>query len=292
MRDRLLQSGSAKLREEYARMEPRRDAIAALFRARKLRNLTQHELAQRAGLSQGVVSRLESGGHSPRLETLERIARAMDFRLDLKLVDKRERGDAASVADAQRRRAGPATETLDAQPTDRQSECDRQMARPTASEYQLRNETAAAYRDQGYEVSIEKELDFLPGFRADLVARKGDQVRVIEVKPRTVLVNAGALVQLLRAIEERPGWSFDLVLAAEAEQSEPRRGMDPFNPGMCTVDSMKPSRYSTRATMSRPSCWPVWRLKRSLYCCLRTGTDWDSVSRSLLRCRRKRPFGA
>ncbi|MCY3922332.1 MAG: hypothetical protein OXG27_08045 [Chloroflexi bacterium] len=103
------------------------------------------------------------------------------------------------------------------------------MANPTAAEYQLKQQTADAYRDQGYEVSIDEELDFMPGFRADLLARKGDQVRVIEIKSRLALVNAGVLDHLARAIEEQPGWSFELVLAAEAETPEPPRGADPID---------------------------------------------------------------
>lgn len=104
MRDRLLGEGSTELREEYARLGPRRDAIAALLRARKLRKLTQHDLALRAGVSQGVISRLESGGHSPKLETLEQIARAMDYRLEVKLVDNRRSRAASKSAIARRRR--------------------------------------------------------------------------------------------------------------------------------------------------------------------------------------------
>lgn len=104
MRDRLLRKGSAELREEYARLGPRRDAIAALLRARKLRKLTQHDLALRAGVSQGVISRLESGGHSPKLETLEQIARAMDYRLEVKLVDNRKSRAASRGAEARRQR--------------------------------------------------------------------------------------------------------------------------------------------------------------------------------------------
>lgn len=115
MRDRLLQVGSGELREEYARLGPRRDAIAALVRARKTRKLTQHDLARRAGVSQGVISRLESGGHSPKLETLEQIARAMDFRLEVKLVDKRKSRAASRGAIGRRERQDSSVETFDAQ---------------------------------------------------------------------------------------------------------------------------------------------------------------------------------
>lgn len=96
VRDRLLLEGSSELREEYARLAPRRAAIAALVRARMQRKLTQHELAERMGVSQGVISRLESGTHSPKLETLEQAARAMDFRLDIRLVDNRRSRAAAN----------------------------------------------------------------------------------------------------------------------------------------------------------------------------------------------------
>jgi ribosome-binding protein aMBF1 (putative translation factor) len=89
VRDRLLSEGSQELREEYARLELRNAAIGELLRARRARNLTQQMLAELAGVSQGVVSRLESGGHTPKLETLDQMARAMDYRLEVRLVDNR-----------------------------------------------------------------------------------------------------------------------------------------------------------------------------------------------------------
>lgn len=94
--DQLLREGSQELREEYARLEVRNAAIGALHRARRARNLTQQELADLAGVSQGVISRLESGAHSPKLETLDQIARAMDYRLEIKLVDNRRSRASAS----------------------------------------------------------------------------------------------------------------------------------------------------------------------------------------------------
>ena len=103
------------------------------------------------------------------------------------------------------------------------------MAHPTAAEYQLRKQTADAFRDQGYEISIDEELDFLPGFKAALLARKGDQVRVIEVKIRSALANVSELDELARATKERPGWSFELLLVGEAEQLEPPHGAGSFD---------------------------------------------------------------
>ena len=50
----------------------------------------------------------------------------------------------------------------------------------TTSEYLLTQKTAEEYRSRGYEVLLEAPVDFLPGFRADLLVRKGGEVKVIE----------------------------------------------------------------------------------------------------------------
>ena len=49
--------------------------------ARKFTGLTQVELGERAGLDQAVISRLERGVHQPRLDTLRRVATALDMTL-------------------------------------------------------------------------------------------------------------------------------------------------------------------------------------------------------------------
>jgi len=63
------------------------DTIAAsLVRdARTRSGLTQRELAARAGTTQSVVGRLESGVGSPRLDTLERLLGAAGFRAKVEL---------------------------------------------------------------------------------------------------------------------------------------------------------------------------------------------------------------
>lgn len=136
------------------------------------------------------------------------------------------------------------------------------MANPTAAEYQLVRQTADAYRDQGYEVSIDEELDFLPGFRADLLARKGDRVKVIEVKTRSALANVRELDELARATNEKPGWSFELLLVAEAEQLGPPRGRTRSTAGTSLGDWTKPNGCSATGTPSRRSCWPGRPTKR------------------------------
>jgi len=48
-----------------------------IFRARIYRRMTQKELAEAAGMLQSVISRLETGRHVPRPETIDRIADAL-----------------------------------------------------------------------------------------------------------------------------------------------------------------------------------------------------------------------
>ncbi len=57
----------------YARVSIARKIIAA----RKAAGLTQAELAQRAGLRQETICRLESGKHSPTVRTVDKIDRAL-----------------------------------------------------------------------------------------------------------------------------------------------------------------------------------------------------------------------
>ena len=78
--------------------------------------------------------------------------------------------------------------------------------------------TAAKYRSRGYEVEEDCPLEFLPGFRADLVARKDGDVRVIEVKSRTSLALTPKLNELAEILYSKPGWSYDLLLVGEPEK--------------------------------------------------------------------------
>ena len=59
-------------------------AIAQQFiKYRMAHNLTQEELAKRAGTSHSQISRLESGQHHSSVATLERIADALDLELSI-----------------------------------------------------------------------------------------------------------------------------------------------------------------------------------------------------------------
>lgn len=58
------------------------DEVAA---QRKARGLSQQELAELCGTTQSAIARLESGGRPPRIDTLLRIANALDCELAVEL---------------------------------------------------------------------------------------------------------------------------------------------------------------------------------------------------------------
>ena len=101
----------------------------------------------------------------------------------------------------------------------------------TDSEYLLTRKTAEEYRSNGYEVLFEAPLDFLPGFRADLLVRKDDEVRVIVVKSRLSLSADPKVRELARLIDARPGWKFELLLVAEPEKLDSPKGARAFESG-------------------------------------------------------------
>jgi transcriptional regulator with XRE-family HTH domain len=55
---------------------------------RKERGLSQADLAKLVGTTQSAIARLESGGRPPRIDTLLRIANALDADLHVELLDR------------------------------------------------------------------------------------------------------------------------------------------------------------------------------------------------------------
>jgi transcriptional regulator with XRE-family HTH domain len=55
---------------------------------RKERGLAQADLAALVGTTQSAIARLESGGRPPRIDTLLRIANALDADLHIELLDR------------------------------------------------------------------------------------------------------------------------------------------------------------------------------------------------------------
>lgn len=71
---------------EWDALEPELSIMQAVIDARKESGLTQQQLAERAGISQADISKLENGNANPSLKTLQRLASAMDKKLKISFV--------------------------------------------------------------------------------------------------------------------------------------------------------------------------------------------------------------
>ena len=71
-------------RKEWEENQPEMDIIRAMADARISQNLTQKELAERTGIHQADIRKLENGTRNPSLKLLKRLADGMG--MDLKIV--------------------------------------------------------------------------------------------------------------------------------------------------------------------------------------------------------------
>lgn len=67
----------------YEALEPEYRLISEMIRARNERNLTQGDLAKRMGTKQSAIARFERGGSNPTLDFMQRLARALNLKLDI-----------------------------------------------------------------------------------------------------------------------------------------------------------------------------------------------------------------
>lgn len=71
-------------------LDPEFEVLEAMLKARAKSGITQAELARRMGTTQSVISRLEHGAFSKAtLETIKKIADALDMRLVIKMMPKK-----------------------------------------------------------------------------------------------------------------------------------------------------------------------------------------------------------
>lgn len=74
-----------ELKKEYDGLQKEYELIEKLINARLESNLTQKELAQKCGIKQSNISRLESGKSNPTIRFLEKIADSLDCDLVIEL---------------------------------------------------------------------------------------------------------------------------------------------------------------------------------------------------------------
>ena len=76
--------------KEYAEIQPEMDVIRAIVNARLSQHLTQKELAERTGIDQADISKLENGTRNPSINLLKRLAEGMGMALRIEFVPKQK----------------------------------------------------------------------------------------------------------------------------------------------------------------------------------------------------------
>ena len=82
------QMQDAEFVKEYEAIQPEMDVIRAIVDARTSQNLTQKELAERTGINQADISKLENVTRNPSVNLLKRLAEGMGMALKIEFVPK------------------------------------------------------------------------------------------------------------------------------------------------------------------------------------------------------------
>jgi transcriptional regulator with XRE-family HTH domain len=79
------------VREAYDALGEEFAFLDEVLRARAKAGLTQAQVAERVGTTQSAIARLESGAlkHSPSIATLQKYARALGYRVEVRFVKDR-----------------------------------------------------------------------------------------------------------------------------------------------------------------------------------------------------------
>ena len=88
LRAKALQKKSVKL--EYENLESEFILLQQMLSARRSAGFSQADVAKKMGTKPPAITRLESalttGKHSPKLETLQKYAKALGYRLEVRLI--------------------------------------------------------------------------------------------------------------------------------------------------------------------------------------------------------------
>lgn len=79
-----------EFKKEYDNLQPELDVIRAIVDARVSQNLTQKQLAERSGINQADISKLENGTRNPSINLLKRLADGMDMALKIEFIPKQK----------------------------------------------------------------------------------------------------------------------------------------------------------------------------------------------------------
>ena len=78
--------GDPEIKRLYDEMESEYQVISAVIGKRLEKKMSQKDLAVRVGTKQSAISRLESGNSNPSIQFLDKVAKALDGQLQIKIV--------------------------------------------------------------------------------------------------------------------------------------------------------------------------------------------------------------
>jgi ribosome-binding protein aMBF1 (putative translation factor) len=79
-----------EFKKEFDDLQPEFDVIRAIVDARTSQNLTQKQLAEKTGINQADISKLENGTRNPSINLLKRLANGMGMMLKIEFVPKQK----------------------------------------------------------------------------------------------------------------------------------------------------------------------------------------------------------
>lgn len=79
-----------EFKKEYDALEPEFNIIDAMIEARLLQNMTPKQLAEKTGINQADISKLENGTRNPSLKLLKRLADGLGMDLKVSFVPKQD----------------------------------------------------------------------------------------------------------------------------------------------------------------------------------------------------------
>lgn len=72
-----------RFRREYKKLETEFQIASQIIEARIKRKMSQEDLAEKVGTGQAVISRLEGMNAKPSISLLERVARALNIKMNI-----------------------------------------------------------------------------------------------------------------------------------------------------------------------------------------------------------------
>ena len=126
-----------------------------------------------------------------------------------------------------------------------------QLTRESALQHFV--EIVSEYEAEGYEVKLRPtstELpDFLRGFEPDLIAVGNGESVVVQVKARTELSNEPSTTSLESAVQNRPGWRFELIIEGATAERPETVGVSQIRAGLDEAEELQRNNHRAAALL-------------------------------------------